>query len=377
MRVLQILPSPIRGGAEEYALSMSSGFRENGFEVHAAFPLRAETRDLVEDYMKLGVNFHSLEIPGNQRDSLSVWRHFFRTIVLLCRLRPDVVHLVVPWPKQCRGSLFACAFLGVRTVVVFQLVMRQAPLRWFMRKFYALARQRKQKWIAISENNQRCLSEIFSVSEKDIRVVYNGPCLIDDKEGSLFKESATEARKEICINANSTVVLTVGRLAYQKGYDLLIEQIPRIIEKYPNVTFVWVGEGELRSEYEAALRKNRVENFVKILGYRKDIPALLSAADIFLFPTRFEGGSSIALLEAMVAGVPVVTSDASGIPEVITDRVNGVLFKSEDSQSLASALEWSLNQKDALAQMAENAKLRAKEFSSEKSIRETVELLVQ
>jgi len=103
---------------------------------------------------------------------------------------------------------------------------------------------------------------------------------------------------------------------------------------------------------------------------------LLQASDLFVFPTYFEG-QPFALLEAMAYGLPIVTSKASGIPEVIAHGIHGLLFRTGDRCELLETLRWSLRHPEEMRVMAENAQLRSQDFSEEKMLKETLEVLQQ
>ncbi|WP_244329404.1 glycosyltransferase family 4 protein [Tolypothrix sp. PCC 7910] len=98
-----------------------------------------------------------------------------------------------------------------------------------------------------------------------------------------------------------------------------------MVEEFADVKFIWIGEGEQHKYLFKKLKECGLEDNVLFLGYRSDISRLLKAADIFVFPTHFEG-LPFAPIEAMAHDPPIVASDASSIPELIEDKVHGLLF---------------------------------------------------
>ena len=356
----------MRGGAEEYALCIGTAAVNRGWETHVAFPERDGTAQLRHDFTSNGTCYHSLEISQVAGHRSHFLVQVVRIIALLLKLKPDAVHLSLQFPDQCMAGIAACALLNFPAVIAFQLVTDELSVTDGQFRLMNWARKRNQQWIAISDNNRELLSKIFHVSKDDIVLVYNGPVFgKDDNLKNKKQDIIKEVRKELEFSDSDIIVLTVGRLHRQKGYSYLIPAIPHILKKHPNTRFVWVGEGEQRSELESLLKEYGVDHRVTLLGYRKDVPRLILAASIFLFPTLFEGGSSIALLEAMSYGLPIVASNASGIPEVVEDNVHGVLFRKADSCSLQAAIDWSLDHPEKMEEMAVSAGKRVKEFSNE------------
>ncbi len=116
----------------------------------------------------------------------------------------------------------------------------------------------------------------------------------------------------------------------------LIEAISTLKPKFPNIKLVIIGEGPERSELESQIKKLELEEFVILLGRRKEIPKLLKAANIFALPSRREA-FGLVNLEAMITPLPIVATAVGGIPEVVTE--NGILIPPEDSKALAAALK--------------------------------------
>jgi len=376
IKLLQMFPSTLRGGAEEYALTIGTAAARKGWDVHVAFPRRDRTAALRHDFSDIGACYHSLEIPAEASGRAQFLIQVVRTLALLLMIKPDAVHLSLPFPDQCMGSMVACALLKIPTVVAFQLVKEELSIGKRQDKLCHWARGRNQKWIAISENNRELLTKLFRVIKNDIDLIYNGPFFKRDDNIINKKTSILlEVRKEIGLSDGDIIVLTVGRLHRQKGYSYIIPAIPHILKNHPNARFVWVGEGEQRNELKLLLKEYAIDDRVIFLGYRNDIPRLLMASNLFLFPTLFEGGSSIALTEAMEFGLPIVASRASGIPEVIEDNKHGVLFTKADSCSLLAALNWALDHPEKMDEMAIKASMRVKDFSSEKMTNKTLVLI--
>jgi glycosyltransferase involved in cell wall biosynthesis len=241
-----------------------------------------------------------------------------------------------------------------------------------MKKIHAWVRKRNQQWIVISENNRELVGQYFLLSQpekKQIACIYNGTEVSAKITNVDLAIARSQVREELCLPQTSKILLTVGRLDEQKGYQDLVCVVGAIVAAFADVRFVWVGEGDSQEFLETSLEHLGVRDRVLLLGYRSDVPRLLNAADLFVFPTHYEGGQSIALSEAMAHALPIVASDASGIPEAISDGIHGKLFPVGDRECLQETICWALNHPQAMQEMASNAKLRAKDFSQEKMIK--------
>jgi len=138
-------------------------------------------------------------------------------------------------------------------------------------------------------------------------------------------------------DAADPLVLSVGRLVSAKSYPLLVEALHVLRRKIPNVRALIVGEGDRHAEIEARIGSLGLEETVLLPGSRRDIPDLLGAADVFVLSSVREG-LPVALLEAMAAGKAIVGTSVGGIPDAVTDGVNGLLVRPGDPDALAGAV---------------------------------------
>jgi glycosyltransferase involved in cell wall biosynthesis len=358
-RLLVVTPTPSRGGAEEYVLTTARAAAAAGWHVTVAFEVTDATRSLAADARQLpGVALLDVPVRGWRR--WGVPGQAVATLAALARVRPAVALVVLPWPLLGLGNLIACAMARVPAAVVFQLAPEVvSPGRWSRWCRWA---QRRQRWVAVSEQSARAVRCSFGVA--DVVVIPNGgpePVARDPR-------ARTVLRAELGLAAEARVVVTVARLDPQKGHADLLAAVAR----HPDVTFVWVGDGAGRAGLEATIAQGGLD--VRLLGHRRDVGAILDGADLFVLPSHSEG-LPFALLEALAHGVPVVTSDAGGTPEVVRDGVDGLVHRRGDLADLAAKLAWALDHPDAMRAMAASGRGRATAFSAERMLRETLGLL--
>jgi glycosyltransferase involved in cell wall biosynthesis len=399
MKLLLIMPSDKRGGVEEHGLKIGTAAVQAAWDVHAAFPKTGGMETLIKDLQEAGVSYHPLKIAETTIPSLAeisrrhqalfpILRqllvprlkfdtakipHFFRTLQLLRRLKPEVVLINLPWADYGLGSILACALLKIPTLVVFHLIPYPLRLGTFKQRLYRWAHGRKQAWIGVSAGNARCISQSFRIPEEKTGWIYNG-ATIRPETPTDAKAHCLRIRQALGLPSDSTIILTVARLSGQKGHDFLIPAIPHLIKAFPGLKFVWVGEGEKKEELGELLRAYGIADQVLLLGHRSDIPDLLQAADLFVLPTYYEG-QPFALLEAMAYGLPLITTNTDGIPEVIQHKVHGLLTRKGDSADLLESIRWALQHPEEMQQMAGEARRRVKDFSGEKMLEQTLNLL--
>ncbi len=162
-------------------------------------------------------------------------------------------------------------------------------------------------------------------SEK-VSVVHNG---IDTSQFPLRVRNAH--------SMDRPVFGTVGRLVPTKGQDLLLRAFAGVLTSLPEATLRIAGTGPLEESLKAEARSLEIEGRVHFEGFRDDIDLFLGGCDFFVLPSRAEG-LPLALLEAMAAGVPVIASDAGGIPEVINDPSFGLLVPTGSVESLEQSM---------------------------------------
>lgn len=145
-----------------------------------------------------------------------------------------------------------------------------------------------------------------------------------------------QAKQNIGLKANSFVFGTVGRLAHTKGQTYLIKAFVKIKQTLPSAHLIFIGEGPLRNQLEAQAAKASPDS-IHFLGRRDDVPELLRAMDVFVFPSIAEG-FGLALAEAMAAGVPCIATEVGGMPEIINGEDVGLLVPPGDPEALAKAM---------------------------------------
>ncbi len=208
----------------------------------------------------------------------------------------------------------------------------------------------------------------WGVPEGKIKVIYNG---VDFKPLEIGKE---EARKKIGIAGN--VILSIGRLVPWKGFRMLIKIIPWLFEINQFFRLVIVGDGPEKKTLESIVKNMHLENKVFLVGKKskEELALFLAAADSFVLNTAYEGFSH-QILEAMAAGVPVVTTAVGGNREVVRQGENGFMVKYNDEFNLIEAIKTVWQDEELRSRFIEEGKKTVEHFNVEKMLHETAQIL--
>ncbi|MDA0323704.1 MAG: glycosyltransferase family 4 protein [Verrucomicrobia bacterium] len=222
--------------------------------------------------------------------------------------------------------------------------------------------------VAVAESTAGAMQKNFGIPARSIHVIPNGI----DADAVSEPFTASELRFRLGLGANSIVLGSVGRLDRVKGYDRLIEVMPDLCTDL-NVVLLLVGEGPCREELERLAQDLGVVNQVVFAGFRSDAQRYLGVFDLFVLPSRNEG-LSIALLEAMASGVPVLVTDVGENRRVIDEGRAGRILPAE-AREWASCIRSLVGSADELKEVASRAKLRVREMYSLRSVMRSYEEL--
>ena len=145
---------------------------------------------------------------------------------------------------------------------------------------------------------------------------------IDVEKIKNIKIDKEQKRKELGLSKDSIVLLSVGELNKNKNHSIVIKALAKL--NNPNIHYLICGQGNLKEYLEKLIKKLKLENNVKLLGFRKDIYEIYKISDIFVFPSKREG-LSVALMEAIVCELPIICSDIRGNRDLIKNGNNGFL----------------------------------------------------
>jgi glycosyltransferase involved in cell wall biosynthesis len=361
IRVLQLITSLDRGGAENHLLALLTHADRQAFQIETA--VLGGEGELVPVFREAGLPVHLLKMRGRV-DPLAL-----RRLVGLLKDREfDIVH-----SHLFRADIYAglaVARLGERRPLL--VSTRHNDDRFFLNPFvgivHYLVSARQDLIIAISDHIARFTVARGVRHPGRVRRVYHG---IEPPLTRALERDGQRIRRELGIAPDAFVVGNVGRLALQKGQRHLIAAMPLLLERVPRAQAVIAGSGDLEEFLRDLADDLRVTERVHVLGPRKDVQALMHAMDVFVMPSIWEG-FGLVLLEAMAAGRPIVASRVATIPEVVVDGETGLLLPAGDPLALAEALVRLAEDQAMARQLGEAGRVRLeRQFSIDKMVGDT------
>ncbi len=323
LKVLQLMVTLSVGGAEELVAAFVKGLNPERFSVQAA--TIGPPGPIGEELTRAGYPVISLGLDIKHTSTLKVALTVRR---LLKELKPDILHTHLYHPNLF-GRLAAWG-LGLPGVVA-EVHNSYTAVKLHRRLWNRLLSRVSHCVVAVSPQVMEDVGRYDRVPPGKLRLLPNGidlaalnvPCSREEAKDRLGVTG-------FCIGA-------VGRLEEQKGHTYLLDAAHRLQGEIPDLTVLLAAEGRQEAALKQQARDLGIQEMVRFLGTRRDMPWIFRAMDLYVQPSLWEG-LSLALLQAMGAGLPVAASRVSGSQEVIEEGVNGLLVTPADAPALAASI---------------------------------------
>jgi glycosyltransferase involved in cell wall biosynthesis len=345
------------GGADHHLrIPFLLGLRDKGFRVSAAGTSAAVP------FAKVGVDYHPLQF-GRFFSPLADWRALRRLSKLIAELRPRLIQCFDTKPDL----LVPLAARGARDVRVIStingvglLYSLRSPLAVALRPVYETVQRLAARSTAVTVFQNRD-DEAFFLRRRMLgtsdHVVIPGSGIDVARFERAVASGPKPGEVRVALGlGTSEVVMTVTRMTRQKGIPTLLEAAALVHQRRPGVRFVLVGPRE--SEGSFAVSQSEIDAhapYVMAIGARSDVPTLLGVADVFAFPSEYPEGMPRVLLEAAIAGRPIVTTNTPGCNAVIRDGWNGFLVPPRSPSLLAGRILDLLHDREGAEAMAARA----------------------
>jgi glycosyltransferase involved in cell wall biosynthesis len=350
-KVAHFIDSHDPGGAETIVIEICRKIEKNGYTPVVFHFGNPWLEDKCREY-----GIPSLFVPGHRLFKSSTTIPFFSAVFakFLRTQRVDILH----------SHLF-----GPVTGACFATYLARIPHIGTLHDIYTIEEKKKRiryirlssflgtTLVTVSHQMNRYLTNLGRFHNGTLQTIVNGVD-IDRFNVSVSRNHYSE----LDLGPDDIVFACVGRLEQIKGHDVLIKAFSAMKPMH-HVKLLIVGDGPIRKDIERQIQEKGLQNNVRMLGQRNDIPALLNLSDCFVLSSRSEG-LSCSIIEAMASGLPVIATDVGGNSELVTDEVNGYLVPSENPDALSTRLQVIINDSLKRKKFAEMSLNRAREHYS-------------
>ena len=349
--VLIVLMSLVAEGTPQLALQLARQWQQDGLKVEVLV-MQPEPRDMQAEFQALGLPLHWVDLGNGLSRYWALLCHSYR----LCRrLRARSVmsfplgwHAFVAIGARLAGASRICAYVGNPPPIWTGASFRKFKL------MVQLGRPFTHRLICCSRYLLDLTLRDFQVGPKEATVIYNS-CDLDAFTSTPAPQVQPHEPPRIAMTA---------RLEVHKDQPTLI-RAAALLKTQGSPIEVWlIGEGSRRTELQQLINELNVADNVKLLGSRRDVPALLSQCDLFVFQALRDEGFGIALAEAMAARLPIVATNVGACREVLEAGRCGLLVPEQDPQAMADGILQALREGEVKASRTKAAYQRAiAEFS--------------
>lgn len=314
MKIIQVMPDFGLAGAETMVENLSCGLAAEGhdvlvisfFDLHTAITERIENRGIKIEYLGKKRGFDP-SIVSKMRKIIKAYQ-------------PDVIHThryVLPYAFLASMGLKAKRVHTVHSVAQKEQTKAGKNInRVLFRHFNVVP-------VALSEEVQKTIHEVYGLPEKKIPVIFNGidlsRCIV----------------KECYARQKNFTVLHIGRFMEVKNHELLLKSFARFKGRHSDARLQLLGDGELKENMMQLAGQLNIADAVEFAGLQSNVYPWLHNADGFILPSKFEG-MPMTLIEAMGTGLPIIASDVGGIPDMLTDQKEALLIAPKEEDILAA-----------------------------------------
>jgi glycosyltransferase involved in cell wall biosynthesis len=335
MKILHLNTERAWRGGEQQTLHLLQGLSNNGINCHL---VSQADSPMTQRAAQAGIEVIPMDMRG-EVDLIAARR----MRALIKKSNYDVIH-------SHTSHAHTLAFVASLGLKIRRLVTRRVDFSIFRHSFLHLSglkyRLMADFYVAISKKIKDVLVA-DGIDAERIFIIHSG---IDPER--FLTDRGDYLRREFNLGNDEKIVINVAHLAGHKGQKYLIQAIPLVLDKIPNVRFFIIGKGELMDELKRLSASLGVGRKLIFTGFRDDVGAFYRLADLFVMSSVQEGLGT-AIMDALAAGKPVVATRSGGIPEIISDGENGRLVESANPSALAAGIIEMLEQPDLARKMAD------------------------
>jgi len=369
IKILYCITKGNFGGAQRYVYDLATNVDKNKYEVTV---LCGEGETLPDKLKEKDIRVIRLSSLKRDMGIKNEIKSFIEIYKIFKKERPEVVHLNSS--KMGGMGAFIGRIVGIKKIIFTAhgfAFNEERPLwqKMILVFFHHLTILLTHKTIVVSEKTKKDIDHLPFIGNRLIKI-YNG---IDIHLDFYDRDKAREILlKDKNINIeNKTVLLSIGELHKNKGYDLFIPYLKDINKDF---VYLIIGDGEEKESLVEIIKENNLQEKVYLLGRIEDAYKYIKASDVFILPSRTEAFLYV-LLESGLSSACVIASKVGGIPEVIRENETGLMFDLNNKTEIMNKLSNLIDNKDFRNKLSVNIHDKVvQDFSLEKMIKQTMEI---
>ncbi|MFH1662131.1 MAG: glycosyltransferase family 4 protein [Candidatus Falkowbacteria bacterium] len=345
-KILYLVTQSELGGVQRYIYDLATNLGDE-FEVSVAFGEQGEKGELAKKLKQAGIKYHVIKNLKRSISPINDIKALFEIRKLIKTLKPDIVHLNSS-KISILGSIAKLLITRYPLLVTYTVHgwVFNEPLPQWKKSFYKYA----EKFTARFKNKIICISKLdYEIAKNDLKIPEKKLALIYHGIKNINFLSRDEAREKLYSISNSpspsegegrgeVLIGSIGNLYKTKGYEYLIEATRLLVDAGLDVKTIIIGEGSERKNLEDLIGQLNLKSRVLLTGRIDNASELLKVFDVFACSSVKEG-FPYAILEAMQAGLPIVSTNVGGIKDMIENNVDGLLVEPKNPHKLAEKIK--------------------------------------
>jgi len=336
-KILEVIYSFEMGGSERLACAIAEAMVNHDYDVKVV-ALYTNSGPIKDQLAKTNIEAIGLDLEGTNK-LIALWR----ILSLFIKERPDVVHAhhVAQLIKIYLPARLAC----VRRIILTEHASYSLVVKPRLRMLARIFAKRADQVTTVYKGLEEIFINDFHVRPDRVVTIPNGV------DVARYKGKPVSAKAD----DKNFHIACLGRLVEAKDHENLVQAVKLVVESgVTDIRVNIIGDGPLRDQIESLIKKNKLSDYISMLGNRTDIEILLQSHDILVLSSKREGFPMV-ILEAMSCGVPCVATAVGGVPDIINSS-NGWLVKKEDARALADGILMAYHNKNKFPEMSKAAR---------------------
>jgi glycosyltransferase involved in cell wall biosynthesis len=359
MRICFIEDTPLHGGTQIWVTEATQAFIARGEDVTVLAPHKSWVSEKCAEAGARIMTYDWDEVVNQSEEHIQIWsKALSEGDVAVCTVHPP--------RNRFHCSIFAAKCIKVGNLKTYLIPKTGTIVPEYIREYYLPDETINSSIIAIARYTQQYLIDTYQIPANKIALIYQGT---DVERFQSTEAGKREAVRRYPLPSNASPILaSVGSFEQRKGHPVLFEAISNLAEGYlPNIHLMMVGDGPDERVLRDKVNELTIGRNVSFFPFTNEPQYVFDRADVTVLPSLYKEGLPNVLLESMSMGVPVVSSNLGGVPEIVIDGKTGFMVEPGNSDQLANAILKLWDDRTSYTNMRQNARqLVADKFDKER-----------